>query len=171
MPRVGDDWDWSNLSNLGLFSYVDSERSGKDDALSDAVREAVIASADRLVTTTDRHPFFRGLGQIYYWGANGLVARSLLNLGVAYRLTGDEDYRRVAQHQLGHLFGVNAQGRSFVTGVGFLPPLQPHHRPSGADSVDAPWPGLLVGGPNPQIPTNDPSAAGVVPDPDAPAPF
>jgi endoglucanase len=24
----------------------------------------------------------------------------------------------------------------------------PHHRPSGSDSIDAPWPGLLAGGPN-----------------------
>lgn len=24
----------------------------------------------------------------------------------------------------------------------------PHHRPSGADANDAPWPGLLAGGPN-----------------------
>jgi endoglucanase len=24
--------------------------------------------------------------------------------------------------------------------------LHPHHRPSGADKVEAPWPGLLVGG-------------------------
>ncbi len=26
--------------------------------------------------------------------------------------------------------------------------MRPHHRPSGSDGVDAPWPGLLVGGPN-----------------------
>lgn len=170
-PRVGDDWDWGNVSNLGLFSYVASERPGKTAAVEQAIRDAVIASADRLVAAADEHPFLRALGRTYYWGANGLVARTLLNLGVAHRLSGNDDYRRVAQHQLGHLFGLNAQGRSFVTGVGFLPPLAPHHRPSGADAVDAPWPGLLVGGPNPQIPTNDPTAAQVVPDPTAPAPL
>jgi endoglucanase len=27
--------------------------------------------------------------------------------------------------------------------------MHPHHRPSEADGVEAPYPGLLVGGPNP----------------------
>ena len=30
--------------------------------------------------------------------------------------------------------------------VGYAPPVHPHHRPSAADDVTAPWPGLLVGG-------------------------
>jgi endoglucanase len=27
--------------------------------------------------------------------------------------------------------------------------MQPHHRPSAADGIEAPFPGMLVGGPNP----------------------
>ena len=38
---------------------------------------------------------------------------------------------------------------SFVTGVGAKTPMFPHHRPSAADTIVAPVPGLLVGGPNP----------------------
>ena len=38
-----------------------------------------------------------------------------------------------------------------VTGVGFDPPLNPHHRPSQASSLANPWPGLLVGGPHGQV--------------------
>jgi endoglucanase len=167
---VGDDWEWANLSNLALFSYVSRAGDGRSSDVVEAIESAVVASADRLVTTADGHPFLRALGDVYYWGANGLVARTLLNLSVAYRLTGNDDYRRTALHQLDHLFGLNAQGRSFVTGLGFLPPLAPHHRPSGADGVEPPWPGLLVGGPNPQLPRNDPAVA-IVEDPDAPAPL
>jgi endoglucanase len=37
-----------------------------------------------------------------------------------------------------------------VTGLGFEPPMRPHDRRSGADRIDAPWPGYLVGGPNPR---------------------
>ena len=36
-----------------------------------------------------------------------------------------------------------------MTGFGGRSPLHPHHRPSAADGIDAPVPGLLVGGPNP----------------------
>ena len=40
--------------------------------------------------------------------------------------------------------GPGARG---VTGLGNLPPMHPHHRPSGADGIEDPWPGYLVGGP------------------------
>jgi len=35
-----------------------------------------------------------------------------------------------------------------VTGFGDRPVTEPHHRPSVADDVDAPVPGLVSGGPN-----------------------
>jgi len=56
------------------------------------------------------------------------------------------EYRETCLDQLAYLFGRNQYGRSQITGLGALPPLHPHHRPSGADHAAAPWPGLLVGG-------------------------
>jgi endoglucanase len=44
---------------------------------------------------------------------------------------------------------MNATGYCFITGIGSHSPQHPHHRPSVADGVDAPVPGLLAGGPNP----------------------
>ena len=43
----------------------------------------------------------------------------------------------------------NATGYSYVTGFGDHSPRHPHHRPSASDGIEAPWPGMLVGGPNP----------------------
>jgi endoglucanase len=51
--------------------------------------------------------------------------------------------------QLDHLLGRNIYDRTQVTGVGYHPPLQPHHRPSISDNTGNPWPGLMVGGANP----------------------
>jgi endoglucanase len=45
--------------------------------------------------------------------------------------------------------GRNATGYCYVTGFGDKSPLHPHHRISEADGVEAPFPGMLVGGPNP----------------------
>jgi endoglucanase len=59
-------------------------------------------------------------------------------------------YRETCLDALNHLFGRNGYGRSFVTGVGFHPPLHPHDRRSGGDNVADPWPGYLVGGPHPR---------------------
>ena len=48
-----------------------------------------------------------------------------------------------------YLLGRNATGYSFVTGIGNKSPMRIHHRPSIADHVYEPVPGLLSGGPNP----------------------
>lgn len=45
--------------------------------------------------------------------------------------------------------GRNGTSYAFVTGYGDKTPMNPHHRPSGADGVEAPVPGLIAGGPNP----------------------
>jgi endoglucanase len=67
-------------------------------------------------------------------------------------LTGNEKYRNAALNQLDYLLGVNATGYSFVTGFGECAYRYPHHRPSFADGVDDPVPGLVSGGPNKQYP-------------------
>lgn len=53
-----------------------------------------------------------------------------------------------ALSNLHYLLGRNCFGVSRVTHVGTNPFLHPHHRPSIADNIAAPWPGLLSGGPN-----------------------
>jgi endoglucanase len=49
-------------------------------------------------------------------------------------------------YALNFLFGRNYYNRSFVTGLGLNPPMYPHDRRSGGDSLRDPWPGYLVGG-------------------------
>src|SRR5581483_3905568 len=82
----------------------------------------------------------------YYWGANGAVARTAMNLAAANALTPDPRYTNAIASGLDHLLGRNHYDRSQITMVGNNPPVHPHHRPSAADTVSDPWPGLLVGG-------------------------
>ena len=144
---VDVDWDWGEGSNLGAYTYLLSKRQ-RDPAVVAAVKEDLIAAADRIVRQHDRHGYGRGL-RSYYWGSNGSVARLALNLLMAHRLTGDRRYLEVVVDQLAYLYGRNPYGRSFVTGEGHNPPQFPHHRPSAADGIEAPWPGHLVGGGHP----------------------
>jgi endoglucanase len=148
--NVDVDWDWQNLKNLGLLTYLFSQREGRDAKLVERVRRNLIAAAGEIVAASKRHGYARPLGQKYYWGCNGTVARQAVVLQAAYRLTGDEDYRTATLDGLNHLLGRNYFGRSFMTGVGERPPLHPHDRQSEGDAVEAPWPGYLVGGANPQ---------------------
>jgi endoglucanase len=143
-------WDWGNVRNLGLLTYLSSARAGRDAALVESLRASLLATADDIVKTRNAHGYARPLGWHYSWGGNGTVARQTLVLQAAHRHTAKPEYRETALDALGYLFGRNWFGRSFVTGVGANPPLHPHDRRSGADGVAEPWPGYLVGGPNPK---------------------
>jgi len=46
-----------------------------------------------------------------------------------------------------YIFGKNATGYCFITGLGSKSPMNIHHRPSGSDGIAQPVPGLLVGVP------------------------
>lgn len=144
--KIDENWDWGNVRNLGMFTYVLSQREGRDFNLLEQVRRDVIAVADALVAKAKQDVYGRPLGGRYYWGCNGTVARQVLNLQVANRVSPNPEYVNAALDAVAHLFGRNYYGRSYVTGLGLKPPMNPHDRRSGADGIEAPWPGYLVGG-------------------------
>jgi endoglucanase len=148
--NVAGYWDWDNVANLGIFTYLGSTREERSDAVVTRLTLATENTATNLASTALSHPYGRSLGTAYNWGVNGTIARTALALVTASRVDPDnaESYLGAVSQQLGHLFGRNFYGRSFVTGVGKNPPLHPHHRPSIADGIEPPWPGLLVGGPS-----------------------
>ena len=147
--KVEQHWDWGDVQNLGYFRYALSTRPGRDPALLAEVRKNIVATADRIVATARADGYGRPLGDIYYWGGNGCVARQTMNLETAYRISGDKAFRAAMLDALHYLFGRNVHGRSYVTGLGFEPPMNPHDRRSASDGIIPPWPGYLVGGPNP----------------------
>lgn len=147
--QIDHDFDWGNVRNLGMITYALSRRGGKDGTLAKQVRENLVATADRIVQTARSHGYARPLGSSYYWGCNGSVARQAVVLYAAYRVAKKPEYLHTIQDALNHLFGRNYYGRSFVTGLGYQPPMRPHDRRSGGDNVDAPWPGYLIGGSHP----------------------
>jgi endoglucanase len=144
--KIDENWDWGNVRNLGMFTYVLSKRDSRDPNLLEQVRRDVLATADTLVTKAKQDAYGRPLGGRYYWGCNGTVARQVLNLQVANRVSPNPEYVNAASDAVAHLFGRNYYGRSYVTGLGQKPPMNPHDRRSGADGIEAPWPGYLVGG-------------------------
>jgi endoglucanase len=160
--RVGTDFDWDEVKELGLITYALSRRSGRDEALLNLARSNLFKAADSIVETRNHHGYGRPLGTTYFWGCNGAVARQAVLLVAAERVcqqAGTEriagnshhtcaEYRETCLAALNYLFGRNCFGRSFVTGIGFEPPLHPHDR----RSVDGrnPWPGYLVGGAHPK---------------------
>jgi endoglucanase len=143
---VDFNWDWADVSNLGMFTYVLSKRTGRSPEILARVKRDVITTADELVSTAKAHGYARPLGDRYYWGCNGTVARTAMVLHVADRLRPNPLYKETVLAAIDHLFGRNYYGRSFVTGLGFEPPRFPHDRRNGINGFADPWPGYLVGG-------------------------
>ena len=144
--KIDENWDWSSVANLGMFRYALSKRTGKNSEVENAVRQNIIASGDRIVSAINKDVYRRPLPGIYFWGCNGGVARQSVNLFAANRLSPNRKYEKAALDIVGHLFGRNYYNRSYVTGLGINPPMLPHDRRSGADGIEAPWPGYIVGG-------------------------
>lgn len=143
------EFDWGNLRNLGIYTYLRSTRNGTDASLVDKLRAALVAAADTLVSNRGKSGYGRAPTS-YTWGGNGTVARVCMTLQVANQLSPNPVYLDTCADQVAQLYGRNYYNRSFVTGAGKDPPLYPHDRRSAADGITAPFPGLLVGGPNPQ---------------------
>ena len=144
--KISRDWDWGSVGNLGLFTYVLSKREGKRASLADSIKTDLTLTADTMVTLRGNHGYGRPLDSVYYWGCNGTVARQTMVLQIADIVSPKKEYGDAALDAIGHLFGRNWFCRSFVTGLGRNPPLHPHDRRSIADTIEAPWPGYLVGG-------------------------
>jgi len=144
-PLASPDFDWGNLKNLGLLTYVRGTQPGRTDAVVTQVSQSITAAADTLVTAHKAGGYGRDLPN-YYWGVNGSLARTCMLLQTAHRIAPNADYVDTCSDQLAFLFGRNSYDRSMVTGLGLNPPLHIHHRPSASDGIDAPYPGLLVGG-------------------------
>ncbi len=145
---------WGNVRLLGYYSLVNNSGilAGKAKTGFDTLRARIIADAGKLAKGVSNTPYMAVMGKSagdFVWGSNSVAANEGILLLQAYKLTGDIKYADLALGNLDYILGRNATGYSFVTGFGSLTPMHPHHRPSEADNVEDPVPGLLAGGPNP----------------------
>jgi endoglucanase len=148
---VAADFDWGDVANLGYYTYLLSQRpdaSARDATLVAALSSSLMTAADGLAATAAGHAFGRALGDNFYWGSNGSVARTAMLLWVANTLSPAQKYLDTIEMQVDFLLGRNSYDRSQVTMVGYHPPIAPHHGPSSGDGIPDPWPGMLVGGAN-----------------------
>ncbi len=143
--KIDEDWDWGNVTNLAMFEYILSKKSGKNPEIVKAIRKNIIDVANAISLKALADVYGRPLSR-YYWGCNGGIARQVLNLQVANKLSPNKLYIQTSQDAISHIFGRNYYNRSYVTGLGNNPAMNPHDRRSGSDNEVNPWPGYIVGG-------------------------
>lgn len=110
---------------------------------SEALLRAAEPSAFRLV----KHPY----GPVRQSGASTPTREGPGVLLRAWRLTGRVEFKDGAVSTCDMTLGGNPTGRSWVTGVGDNPVMEPLHHPSIGDGIDAPVPGITVYGPHDAI--------------------
>jgi endoglucanase len=142
---------WSNVYTLGMYTLL---RLHPAKHLTDikGMSDLVIAFADSIANNMRSSAFATVIGgnkRDFNWGSNSNAANQSIVLLNAYRITHNKKYLDAALTNLDYILGRNATGYCFVTGIGTKSTMHPHHRPSVADGIDDPVPGLMAGGPNP----------------------
>jgi endoglucanase len=138
---------WGSVAPMAYWSYAMAEKTNRfmRTRIAGATQEA---AALRIMRANQS-----GYGNTlrmsdYVWGSNGAVGNDSLLLLMAHHFQPNRAAVDAALANLHYLIGCNCHGVSWVTQLGHRPFQHPHHRPSGADKIAAPWPGLLSGGPN-----------------------
>ncbi|MDH5835625.1 glycoside hydrolase family 9 protein [Luteimonas kalidii] len=149
--READVPSWASVGALGWGTLARHRDRLPDAAMRARVEATIDVLAARLAAQSRASAWRIAMQpEDFVWGSSAQALNQALMLVQGYRLSGDRGYLDAAQSQLDYVLGRNPLGMSFVTGYGVRTPMHIHHRPSQADGIDAPVPGLLSGGPNPR---------------------
>ncbi len=146
--------NWNTVSWLGYYTLFRHERSGNDIPLKgfEDIKSLFLNAMESYVSKAEKNAYHVVMGQDvkdFVWGSNSVAANQGIALIQAYLINEENRFKEFALHNLDYIMGRNATGYSYVTGHGSKTPMDPHHRPSGAEPEKNPIPGLIVGGPNP----------------------
>lgn len=145
---------WGQVRLLGYYSLIKHSSSFGVNAPKEIpeLKSRLIAFADDMINGANETAYQTVIDKSTHnfgWGSNSVAGNQGVALIQAWQISHKPEYLRYALANLDYILGRNGTGYSFVTGYGSKPPMHPHHRPSAADGVVDPIPGLLVGGPNP----------------------
>ena len=139
---------WGGMDGVATYGKATHATEFADEA--SAAKADILKTADMFVERAQT-----GFGVVmgnddFDWGSNAVASNQGVWLLHAYYITGESKYYKTAVKVVDYLLGKNPLDMSFLTGYGTKSPMKPHHRPSTADHITPPVPGMLVGGPQPK---------------------
>ena len=145
---------WANVQMMGIYTLNRFKNVLPSFAKGtiNVVEKSIINLSDQYISRIDSNAFNTVMGgskSDFVWGSSSVACNQGILLLNAYFISKDKKYIDAALTNLDYILGRNATGYSFLTGIGSKPVMRPHHRPSIADTILDPVPGLLSGGPNP----------------------
>lgn len=141
---------WGSVAALGTITLATA--TGVMPSERAAARAKLVALADRFLAEEARSGYhIPYAATAFQWGSNsGILGRGMI-LALAARFTGEARYRDGAVDAMDYVLGRNPLDQSYVSGFGWKPMQNPHHR-FWAHQFDArmpgPPPGVLSGGAN-----------------------
>ncbi|MBO6136075.1 MAG: glycoside hydrolase family 9 protein [Fibrobacter sp.] len=141
-PDLG--MSWRDTQNLGWIALA---LQSQDLDLQVRARNTLKGVADKIVKLAGEDPYGLSIRK-FVWGSNGEIANHALTLFLVDEWFPSKVYADCARRMLDFIFGKNPVDRCFVTGSAWSSPKFPHHRICHSDGIEAPIPGLVVGGIN-----------------------
>lgn len=142
-------YGWRDVAGLGYLCCLTQFRDFDREPLYAALRSGQQNAAEKCLKTAKASGYGTALDEKgYCWGSILPILSNGICQMTEYLLSGRQDMLQGAADQISYMTGMNALDVCFVTGIGQNPYRHPHHRPSGADGIDEPVPGLVSGGPN-----------------------
>ncbi|MBB4609240.1 glycoside hydrolase family 9 protein [Sphingomonas yabuuchiae] len=148
-PLTGEA-SWGSVAALGTITLATA--TGVQPVERAAARAKLVALADRFLAEEARSGYrIPYASTAYRWGSNSVLLGRGQVLALAARFTGEARYRDGAVDAMDYVLGRNPLDQSYVSGFGWKPMQNPHHR-FWAHQFDAklpgPPPGVLSGGAN-----------------------
>ena len=144
---------WADVGGMGALCCLFVLKDKAGEILYTRLREDFLRQSEEALRLSRESGYGTALGAGQYgWGSILPILSHAMAMIMNTLLTGREDMRDAALLQWHYALGMNAPDKCFVTGFGSRPVLHPHHRPSEADGIGAPVPGLIAGGPNRNFP-------------------
>lgn len=137
---------WSDVGGYGTLAYLFSEKT--DDKVYNSLKNLWLYFAQELKERSKKDGYGITLAiEDYKWGSTMILLNQCMHLIIANQLLGKDEYDDLITSNWDYLFGMNPMDISYVSGLGERHIMNPHHRPSAADGITEPVPGLVSGGP------------------------
>ena len=142
-------YGWADVGGMGAVCCLFDLKEKAGDILYSELKDEFLRQAESALELTRESGYGTSLApDRYVWGSILPIMSNAMAMILDYCLTGREEMRNAAMLQWNYALGMNALDLCFVTGLGERSVMNPHHRPSGADGIVPPVPGLISGGPN-----------------------
>ena len=140
---------WADVGGLGALCCLFELGEKAGEVLYTKLKEDFLGQSEEALKLSQASGYGTALAwDNYVWGSILPIMSNAMAMIMNALLTGRQEMRDAALKQWNYALGMNALDICFVTGFGENRVMHPHHRPSDADGIEDPVPGLISGGPN-----------------------